>query len=365
MPPSRVVLLFGARPNYMKVFPLWKAIRASAPAMRPLLVHTGQHYDFAMSDRFFADLGMPPPDLSLGVGSGTHAEQTARVMTALEPVLREQGADLLVVVGDVNSTVAGALTAVKLGIPVAHVEAGLRSRDRSMPEEINRVVTDAVSGLLFTSCRDADANLLREGADPAAIHFVGNIMIDSLLLCLPRAAASDVLDRLGLAPRGYAAVTLHRPSNVDRPERLAALLADLADVATGQGMPVVFPVHPRTRAQLDAAPAPRPPGLLLVEPLGYLDFLRLESEAALVITDSGGIQEETTFFGVPCLTVRENTERPVTLTEGTNRLVAPGERGAIAREAALSLGCGRRAAPSIEYWDGRTAGRIVDVLRAL
>ena len=315
---KRIFLLAGARPNYMKVFPLWREIRAHHPDLTPVLVHTGQHYDPVMNDVFFRDFGMPAPDHFLGIGSGPHGAQTGRTMIALEELFTRERPDLLVVVGDVNSTLAGTLVAVKMGIPVAHVEAGLRSGDRAMPEEINRLATDAIADLLLTPSRDADANLLREGVAPDKIRFVGNVMIDSLLQLLPRAAGSTVLEQLQLTPRAYVAVTLHRPSNVDDPARLALILDQLGALAAD--LPIVFPVHPRTRNALPQRPAPGDQ-LQLIEPLGYLDFLRLQSEAALVITDSGGIQEETSYLGIPCLTLRANTERPITITQGTNRLL--------------------------------------------
>lgn len=357
---KKIVLLAGARPNYMKVFPLWRVIKDTMPDVRPVVVHTGQHYDASMSDVFFTDFGMPKPDHFLGVGSGPHGLQTGKTMIALEPVLQEEKPDLLVVVGDVNSTMAGALVGVKMGIPVAHVEAGLRSFDRTMPEEINRMVTDAVSDLLLTSCRDADENLRREGIREEKIHFVGNIMIDSLVTLMPAASKSVILERLALSPRKFVAVTLHRPSNVDDPATLRQVLEALDELASS--MPVVLPVHPRTRKVMEKlAFTPRHAAFKILDPLGYLDFLRLESESALVITDSGGIQEETTFLGIPCLTVRPNTERPITIARGTNRLVAP-DRKAIVENARAALGQERRK-PHIELWDGKTAGRILEVLR--
>jgi UDP-N-acetylglucosamine 2-epimerase (non-hydrolysing) len=358
---KKVVLLAGARPNYMKVFPLWRVIRATAPDIQPVLIHTGQHYDPFMSDVFFTDFGMPKPDRFLGVGSGSHGLQTGKTMIALEPVLAEEKPDLLVVVGDVNSTAAGALVAVKMGIPVAHVEAGLRSRDRTMPEEINRIVTDSIADLLLTSCRDADDNLRAEGIPAERIHFVGNIMIDSLEYILPRAADSAILRSLGLDEGKYVAVTLHRPSNVDHPEQLREILGALDEIAAT--LPVVFPVHPRTRKAIDQAGfQPAHSSFKILEPLGYIDFLRLESRAALVITDSGGIQEETTYLGIPCLTVRPNTERPITITQGTNRLVKPERKMLVeATVEALARRKGKRVV--IELWDGQTASRILSLVR--
>jgi len=357
---QNMAILVGARPNYMKAAPLWRVAGEEAPDVTRTLVHSGQHYDRQMSDVFFGDLAMPEPDICLNVGSGSHAEQTARVMMALEPVLVDLAPDVLVVVGDVNSTLAGALTAAKLGIPVAHVEAGLRSFDRAMPEEINRMATDAISDILLTSCRDADANLAREGVPAEKVHFVGNIMIDSLVQVLPHLERSDILDDLGLGKERYVCVTLHRPSNVDDPVKLKDIMDAL--YAVSDQAPVVFPVHPRTRKALDGAGwTPASDSLRLLEPLGYLDFMRLTTCSAAVITDSGGIQEETSYLGIPCLTVRENTERPVTITEGTNRLIgaAKDEIVGAAREI---LAADRPPPPEIELWDGKTAGRILEVL---
>ncbi len=357
---KKIVLLAGARPNYMKVFPLWRAIRDTAPDIQPVLVHTGQHYDELMSDIFFRDFGMPKPDHFLGVGSGPHGAQTGRTMIALEPVLEQERPDVLVVVGDVNSTAAGALVGVKMGIPVAHIEAGLRSFDRTMPEEINRIVTDSISDLLLTSCRDGDVNLLREGIPAERIHFVGNIMIDSLVSLLPHAEKSPILQTLKLQPGTYIAVTLHRPSNVDHPETLRSILEALDELAADR--PVVFPIHPRTRKTMVAIGfTPAHPGFRIVDPLGYLDFLRLESQSALVITDSGGIQEEASYLGIPCLTVRPNTERPITITQGTNRLVGP-EKAELLNAARDALSRPPGARSVIEFWDGKTAGRILSAL---
>lgn len=358
-----IALLAGARPNYMKVFPVWRELRANHPGLRPVLIHTGQHYDEAMSDIFFREFGMPAPDHFLGVGSGPHGAQTGRVMIALEEVLLKHRTAALVVVGDVNSTVAGALVATKLGIPVAHIEAGLRSGDRTMPEEINRLATDAICDLLLTPSRDADDNLKREGVAPDKIRLVGNVMIDSLVQLLPRAAQSGILAQHNLTPRAYVAVTLHRPSNVDDPARLERIMRQLAEVAND--LPVVFPVHPRTMKMLNSASLKSEiSNLKLTEPLGYLDFLRLQSEAALVITDSGGVQEETSYLGIPCLTLRPNTERPVTITHGTNRLLDPAREPL--REAARAAIAARPSVPPlIELWDGRAASRICAALTNL
>jgi UDP-N-acetylglucosamine 2-epimerase (non-hydrolysing) len=357
----RVLHVVGARPNFMKTAPIIAEMATRPGAFEQVLVHTGQHYDANMSDAFFADLALPEPDVTLGVGSGSHAEQTARVMMAIEPVLLQRKPDLVVVVGDVNSTLAAALVAAKIGICVAHVEAGLRSRDRSMPEEINRILTDQIADVLFTTEENANENLAREGIPEHRIHFVGNVMIDSLLRSLPLAARSTIVERLSLSAGRYAVVTLHRPFNVDEPKTLREILAALGELACD--LPVVFSVHPRTRERV-AALGFRTEGskLRLIEPLGHIDFLRLYSTAALVVTDSGGLQEETTYLGIPCLTLRPTTERPVTLTLGTNRLVAS-EREAILHAARATLGRRKADRPSPPpFWDGRTAERIVDVL---
>jgi UDP-N-acetylglucosamine 2-epimerase (non-hydrolysing) len=361
---QRLLLVAGARPNFMKVAPLLRALRRRPERFEPLLVHTGQHYDEAMSDVFFDELGIPPPDRHLGVGSGSHAVQTARIMEMFEPVVAETKPDRVVVVGDVNSTAACALVASKMSppIPVAHVEAGLRSFDREMPEEINRLVTDALSDLLFTTSPDADANLRSEGVPRRRIHRVGNLMIDTLKAFAARSDGSSVLERLRLRPP-YALLTLHRPSNVDDEGTLGRILAALREI--GRKLPVLFPAHPRTAERLRRL-APARGGaddsaLRIVEPLGYLDFLHLQKHAALVLTDSGGVQEETTILGVPCLTLRENTERPITLTRGTNRLVGT-DTGRIVREARRALGARRRRPPAIPLWDGRAADRIAAVL---
>jgi UDP-N-acetylglucosamine 2-epimerase (non-hydrolysing) len=355
---ARIVLVAGARPNFMKIAPLLREMR-TRDGFAPSLVHTGQHYDRSMSGGFFEDLGIPAPDVNLGVGSGSHAAQTAEVLRRIEAVLVERAPAALVVVGDVNSTLAAALAAAKLGIPVAHVEAGLRSFDRSMPEEINRVLTDAISHWLFTTEPEAEQNLRREGIDPGRIHFVGNVMIDTLRSHLDRARRLDVPGKLGLAPREYAVLTLHRPSNVDDSRRLRSLFAVLEEIH--QELPIVFPVHPRTAAAMRVHLGDRAPRLRVVEPLGYHEFLGLMADARLVLTDSGGIQEETTVLGVPCLTLRENTERPITLTQGTNRLVGS-DPATIRLEVRKILEGNGPTARIPERWDGEAAGRIVDVL---
>ncbi|MFZ5471394.1 MAG: non-hydrolyzing UDP-N-acetylglucosamine 2-epimerase [Myxococcota bacterium] len=356
-----ILHVVGARPNFMKVAPIHRAI-AERGQLVQRLVHTGQHYDAQMSDVFFADLGLPPPDLHLGVGSGSHAAQTAKLLLELEKVFERIRPGLVSVVGDVNSTLAAALVAAKLGIPVAHVEAGLRSFDRSMPEEVNRVVTDRLSDLLLTPSADGDANLLEEGVDPRSIFRVGNVMIDSLLAAQPRALQLPVLERLGLTARGYGVCTLHRPSNVDDPAVLGGLLLALGVISTS--LPIVFPVHPRTRrmlaqGSLRVMPAAHP-GLRLCEPLGYLEFLALTAQARLVLTDSGGLQEETTALGVPCLTLRENTERPVTVSVGTNVVVGTDPARIEAEAAKVLAGRGKEGRVP-ELWDGRAAYRIAEV----
>ena len=341
----RVVVVAGARPNFMKVAPLLHEMDRRG-TLDAFLVHTGQHYDAAMSDGFFRDLGIRKPDAHLAVGSGTHAVQTAEVMMRIEPILTEKATAAVLVVGDVNSTLAATVAGVKLGIPVAHVEAGLRSFDRSMPEEINRLLTDAVSTWLFVSEPSGDVNLRAEGADPARIHFVGNVMIDTL-------------ERLGLAPRSYAVLTLHRPSNVDDPAKLGALFDVLEEIHAE--LPVVFPVHPRTAETIRTRLGGRALALRTTEPLGYLEFLRLTADARLVLTDSGGIQEETTVLGVPCLTLRHNTERPVTVEQGTNRIVG-NDPHVIRSEVRKILEGDARTGRVPDLWDGRAAARIVDVL---
>ena len=361
----KVINVVGARPNFMKVAPVVEAMRRRGGEFAPVVLHTGQHYDARMSDDFFRDLGLPDPEVHLGVGSGSHAQQTAAVMQRFEPVVLEQRPDWVVVVGDVNSTLACALVCSKLGIPVAHVEAGLRSRDRTMPEEINRLLTDQLSDLLLTPSADADRNLASEGIPPERIRLVGNVMIDSLLKHLALAEDSDVRERLAVGGSDYAVVTLHRPSNVDDPRTLRRILSALSRVS--RRLPVVFPVHPRTRRRLEEFGLNVEEGsrgdVRLTEPLGYLDFLRLYSGARLVLTDSGGIQEETTALGIPCLTLRENTERPVTVELGTNRVVGNDEERIVSEaESALSRDV-RAEAPRVPpLWDGRAADRVLDAL---
>jgi UDP-N-acetylglucosamine 2-epimerase (non-hydrolysing) len=376
-PPKRIVHVVGARPNYMKIAPLMRKMSQHSDCWQQVLVHTGQHYDHRLSQVFFQEFGLPQPDVYLGAGSGSHVEQYARVLLAFEPVLKEQRPDWVIVVGDVNSTLACALCAAQMRIPVAHVEAGLRSFDRSMPEELNRILTDHLSDLLFTSEPSGNQNLAREGIPKEKIRFVGNIMIDTLVTMLPQTDGGRILNELGLwssrdggaqiarksapALAHYILVTLHRPQNVDDPTALSELLAALEEIA--QDVPVLFPVHPRTRLRIKEKHLPvRPCSTRLLEPLGYLDFLTLMRHAKLVITDSGGIQEETTYLGVPCLTVRPNTERPVTISSGTNLLV---ERNKVAIvKASREALCGGQSQqlPLPPLWDGRAAERIVEHL---
>ena len=357
-PMLEIHLIAGARPNFMKVAPLYHALHASNWA-RPVLVHTGQHYDAAMSDAFFTDLKLPVPDHHLGIGSANHAQQTARIMSGYDALCEAAAPDWTVVVGDVNSTIACALVAAKRGIPAAHLEAGLRSRDRSMPEEINRLLTDQACDLLWPPSQDGVDNLLAENVPAHRIELVGNIMIDTLVMLQPAIAAAGVPERLGLD--GYVLATFHRPANVDDPDRLATICEQL--LALAEIRPVVFPVHPRTRARLietgllDRLTAQ--PSVHLVEPQGYIAFMSLVHRAGLIVTDSGGVQEETSYLGIPCLTVRPNTERPVTLELGTNRLIEP---GLIAPSGATALTARRAGAPEIPLWDGRTAGRVVGSL---
>jgi UDP-N-acetylglucosamine 2-epimerase (non-hydrolysing) len=355
-----VDLIAGARPNFMKVAALL-AVAPQFPMLEIRLVHTGQHFDALMSDVFFKDLGLPDPVCHLGVGSGSHAIQTARIMEGYGGWVEQHRPDLCIVVGDVNSTVACALVAAKEHIAVAHVEAGLRSFDRGMPEEVNRVITDSISDLLFVTEQSGVDNLVREGRPNEAIHLVGNVMIDTLLRMLPRAGELDSYRRFGVEPGSYAYLTLHRPSNVDDPRHLAEICRQFAWVA-GQ-MPVIFAVHPRTRATLASLNdwVTLPPSLKLVEPFGYLDSLCMTANAKLVITDSGGLQEETSVLGVPCLTLRENTERPITITHGTNTLIAGNWLVFRERVTQIDSRTAAREGSQIPYWDGHAAERILRI----
>jgi UDP-N-acetylglucosamine 2-epimerase (non-hydrolysing) len=358
----KIINIVGARPNLPKIAPLMREMQRH-PEIEPILVHTGQHYDAALSDIFFRQMGIPAPHVNLEVGSGSHAAQTAEVLKRIEPVLIEHKPNLALVVGDVNSTIAVSLAAAKLGIPVAHVEAGLRSFDRSMPEEINRILTDALADYLFVTEEDAIQHLLKEGRPRESIYLVGNVMIDSLRHFLPIAERSPIGDDLGLKNgvgwQRFGVLTLHRPSNVDSTEKLAELLGAIDSIAAE--VPVVFPVHPRTQQRLAQAGIKTHPQLKLIPPVGYLDFLCLLSKATLVLTDSGGIQEETTALGVPCLTLRENTERPITISEGTNLLIGTDPPKILAAAQQVLRGKGKPGGIP-PFWDGHAAERIVDVL---
>lgn len=362
----KIFNIVGARPNFMKMAPIIEALNQYPDRFEHLLVHTGQHYDAKMSKAFFIDLGMPKPDIDLEVGSGSHAEQTAKIMVAFEKVCLEHKPDLVIVVGDVNSTMACTITAKKLGIKVAHVEAGLRSRDMGMPEEINRLCTDVLCDYLFTTDYIADKNLQGEGVPAEKIFFVGNVMIDTLLKHRAMAATLKLRDELGLREGGYATLTLHRPSNVDDPQTLRGILEAIAEIA--HELPVIFPVHPRTKKMagefglghlLNEGLPVR--GIWATDPLGYLEFLHLNMGAKLVLTDSGGLQEETTVLGVPCITMRANTERPITCEVGTNLMVGNDPQAILA--AARPILAGQTVKGRIpEKWDGKAAERIVEVL---
>jgi UDP-N-acetylglucosamine 2-epimerase (non-hydrolysing) len=354
-------LIAAARPNFMKIAPLYHAL-AAEPWCAPRIVHTGQHYDANMSDAFFADLGLPKPRVHLGVGSGGHGEQTGRVMIEYEKVCLDSRPGWVVVVGDVNSTLACALVGTKLLIPVAHLEAGLRSGDRRMPEEINRLATDAIADVLWTPSPDGNEHLAHEGVSAEKVELVGNIMIDSFELLAPKIRAAGVADRLGLPRGAYGVVTLHRPSNVDEAAQLGLIVEKLIGMA--QRVPLVFPVHPRTRQRLKdfglASRLEAVPAIKLTEPLSYIEFMSLIIDCRFALTDSGGVQEETSYLGIPCLTLRENTERPVTVTLGTNRLV---KVETVAEEVARVLAAPQRTTCAIPLWDGRAAGRVVTSLK--
>jgi UDP-N-acetylglucosamine 2-epimerase (non-hydrolysing) len=356
----RIVYVVGTRPNFVKTAPVIAALRGRLPEGRHAIVHTGQHYDRLMSAIFLEELGVPAPDHMLEVGSGSHAQQTALVIERLEPVLSEEQPDLVLVPGDVNSTAAAALTAAKMGIPVGHIESGLRSFDRTMPEELNRIVTDHLSETLFIHSPEAETNLHVEGIPSERIHLVGNTMIDTLVALEQRFRAGGTAGRHGLEPGAYALVTLHRPALVDG-ILLSDTIAQLAALA--REMPVVFPVHPRTRARMESIGSEHP-GLLLCEPLGYLDFLSLLADAGAVLTDSGGIQEETTYLGIPCFTLRDNTERPITISAGTNTLLGLDPAAIATIPAALSERSSERPPPP-PFWDGKAAERIADVVLSL
>ena len=365
-----VLCVVGARPNFMKIAPIYAVLEKNNHVLQPYLVHTGQHYDEEMNDAFFQQLGIPEPDIDLEVGSATHAVQTAQVMLRFEPVLDRIAPCCILVVGDVNSTIACGLVAVKKHIPIVHVEAGLRSNDRSMPEEINRILTDQLSDLLFTTERSARNNLLKEGVDGDKIHFVGNVMIDSLLNNLKRAAPLEEImsqraDQFSVAvhPDSYAVLTMHRPSNVDEPVVLERILKTIVSIS--ERLPVIFTVHPRTQKMVEQAGLPelmKAPGLITLPPVPYLEMLGLMKSAKLVMTDSGGLQEETTALGVPCVTLRENTERPITVDQGTNTIVGsdPAQILACVNEI---LDCGGKAGNVPELWDGKASQRIVEVIK--
>jgi len=361
-PSAKVISVVGARPNFMKIAPLHKAFQ-KFPSILHRIVHTGQHYDANMSKVFFDDLELPHPDVYLGIGSGSHAVQTAKIMVEFEKIVLAEKPDMVVVVGDVNSTVACSLVCSKLLIPVAHVEAGLRSFDRTMPEEINRIITDSIADLLFVSERSGLINLRTEGIPDSKIFFVGNVMIDSLIAFKEKAERSTVRKTLGVEGKRYAIVTLHRPSNVDDEENLASVLSMLVKIS--ERHPVVFPIHPRTRKMISefklSGKLESNANVILCDPLGYLDFLCLLESASLAITDSGGIQEETTYLGIPCLTMRENTERPVTVSEGTNKLMGfDYEKSAVEAESVFQGNYKRGKIP--ELWDGKTSERIAKVI---
>ncbi len=358
-----VHLIAAARPNFMKIAPLYHELK-KRPGLDPMVVHTGQHYDLNMSDVFFKDFQLPDPHIHLGVGSGTHAQQTGNVMIAYEKILMDTPPDLVVVVGDVNSTLAATVAAVKLGIRVAHLEAGLRSFDRTMPEEINRLATDALADHLWTPSEDGDENLLREGVVPDRITRVGNIMIDSLEMLKEKFSTLDMPAQYGMKQGGYGVVTLHRPSNVDAPESLEVLCRQLIGIS--QDLPLIFPIHPRTRSRLEAFGLDRElnavPGLTLTPPLGYMEFMGLVSNAKVLITDSGGIQEETTYLGIPCLTLRENTERPITITQGTNELCRVEDLSMWMKKV---LDGSFKTGTIPELWDGCTASRVADCIQSM
>ena len=359
----RIICVCGARPNFMKISPIMRSFEEHG-GFETLLVHTGQHYDENMSKLFFEELGIPEPDVNLEVGSGSHAVQTAEIMKRFEPVVEDFGPDYVLVVGDVNSTIACGLVAVKLGVKLIHVEAGLRSFDPTMPEETNRMLTDRISDLLFVTEQSGVDNLLKEGINSDKVHFVGNVMIDTLMMNREKAEESDVLERLGLEAKGYGVITLHRPSNVDDFEKFGEIVSAFEEMQ--KDMKLVFPIHPRTRNNIQGSELEKRLAnmsrLILLEPTGYLDFLKLMSNAAIVVTDSGGIQEETTILGVACLTLRENTERPVTITEGTNRLGHVTTTDILANYNELKASGFDTKGRVPKFWDGKAAQRIAQVI---
>ncbi|MCF7920801.1 MAG: UDP-N-acetylglucosamine 2-epimerase (non-hydrolyzing) [Candidatus Cloacimonetes bacterium] len=361
---KKIHLVVGARPNFMKMAPLYDEFRKHPDEFQVKLIHTGQHYDERMSAFFFSDLGLPEPDVYLGVGSGSHGRQTALIMERYEEILLQDRPDVVIVAGDVNSTAACAIDAVKLQIPVAHLEAGLRSFDRSMPEEINRLITDSIAEWLLTPSSDADANLLHEGIAPEKIHFVGNIMIDSLIRYKERAAMSTIRQEIGIENDEYCLITLHRPRNVDNFEGLNTILNAFKEIS--KNIKLIFPIHPRTRKQLinlgleDKVKAIK--NLILIEPAGYYDFMKLQMESKFILTDSGGVQEESTWFGIPCLTLRPNTERPITVTEGTNQLVELNTDKIILAVNNILAGNTKKGKIPL-LWDGNTASRVIKIFR--
>ena len=353
---KKIISVVGARPNYMKVAPIHRAFQKYSDQVQHLICHTGQHYDVNMSKIFFEELELPQPDFYLGVGSGSHAEQTAKIMIEFEKVLIQENPDLVIVVGDVNSTIACSLVAVKLGIKVAHVEAGLRSFDRTMPEEINRLLTDQIADYLFVTEKSGIENLKNEGIPDEKIFFVGNTMIDSLVHYLPKIENSTILDDLNLKPREYIVVTLHRPSNVDNPENLVKIFNEFKKIA--EKIKIVFPIHPRTKRTLQSANIDyEHPNILLIEPVGYISFIKLVKNSLIVLTDSGGIQEETTYLKIPCLTLRKNTERPITAEIGTNKLIGI-EYNKIAEECFETINNPPKNSQIPPLWDGKAAERI-------
>ena len=361
---KKIQLIVGARPNFMKMAPLYREFKKYPNEFEVQLIHTGQHYDEKMSKVFFTELEMPQPDEYLGVGSGTHAVQTAKILESYEEILLKDRPDLVIVAGDVNSTVACALDAVKLHIPVAHLEAGLRSFDRGMPEEINRILTDSISDYLLTPSLDGNHHLKNEGVPEDKITFVGNIMIDSLINFLPKAEKSNILDTYNLSENNFVLVTLHRPSNVDTKEGLTIILDAFEEIS--KNIKLIFPIHPRTLKRINELDLSQKvkdmKNLILLDPIGYYDFIRLQKDAKFILTDSGGIQEESTYLGVPCLTLRPNTERPITITEGTNKLVELNTKRIIA-EANKILNGQQKIGKIPELWDGKTAARIVEIFR--